>query len=460
MKRPAPLELLEKEITLRINNLSHQGEGVGRIEGIAVFVPRALPGEEVRVRVKEARRGLARAELLEVVEDSAARRVPVCTLAGRCGGCSLQHLDYQGQLEFKTGLVEEALKRIGGMAAVTVRPTRGMVEPWRYRNKAQFHVRAGDNPPGVRIGYYLPGSRELMEVDDCRLMPADWSGLLSLLRSELNPLWQEMRRKGKDFPLQHILLRRSFGGGETALVLVVRTDSEPRWKEWLDGFLRRLPGGVTQVAENLNPHPGRTVLGGKTRVLYGPPQLREKIGELEFLLSPVSFYQVNPVQTEVLYRQVLEYVGLTGRELVLDLYCGAGTISLFLAKKAGQVIGVEAQREAVQDAEDNACLNGIENAEFHHADVEAYLERYIKGKSPSPDVVVLDPPRQGARQGVLKLLSELGPSRIVYVSCDPATLARDLRILAESGYEIMEAQPVDMFPQTSHIECVCLLERV
>ncbi|NPV91065.1 MAG: 23S rRNA (uracil(1939)-C(5))-methyltransferase RlmD [Firmicutes bacterium] len=449
--------LIDRETTLQIEDLTHSGAGVGRVEGAVVFVPGALPGEEVRVRVRSFRRGIARAELLEIINPSGERRLPECPRVDGCGGCTLQHMDYQAQLAMKTRQVRETLKRIGKLEGVEVKPTRGMEHPWRYRNNGQFHLEAGEDPPAVRIGYYRPGSRELLEVDDCLLMPAPWREFLTIIKNELNTLWRVMASEGRGFPLYHLLLRESFHTRQTALVLVLSDWDEPRWREWIDGFLDRLPPGITLVAENLNPHPERAVLGGKTRVIHGLPRLRERIGDMEFQLSPVSFYQVNPEQTEVLYRQALEYAKPRDADLVFDLYCGTGTISLFLAREAGRVIGVESLREAVKDAGENARLNHIDNARFIHSDVAEYLERYLKSGQPAPSVVVLDPPRAGARPEVLARIAALRPERVVYVSCDPATLARDLRILTDSGFKVREVQPVDMFPQTSHTESVALI---
>ena len=460
MKRPGQGDGLGKKTIFEVGGLSHQGEGVARMDGIAVFIPGALPGETVCVRLVSKKQSFFRAELLEIIKPSAFRRVPRCSLARACGGCSLQHLDYSEQLRWKREMVQEALKRIGQLSMVPVKPVLGMSEPWRYRNRVQLHLQVESDYPELRLGYFLPGSREVLELEDCLLMPASWSQLLKSLRLELSELWLRIRAKGGEFPLHHLLMRFSRCSGETGLLLVVKNASELLWRQWVEGFLKRLPSGVTQVAENVNLHPEKTNLGERTRILYGRPWILEEVEGVKFRLSPASFFQINLEQTAVLCRQVQEYAGLSGSEEVLDFYCGVGTIALFLARLAGRVTGIEALPEAVADARGNARLNGIKNAAFECAEVEKYLERCLNKKSPPPELVILDPPRRGVKPEALQLLARLKPQRIIYVSCNPATLARDLRHLKDNGFTVVEVQPLDMFPQTSHVECVVLMTNV
>lgn len=511
---------LGAELVLKIEGLTHQGEGVGRAEGQVVFVAGALPGETVRARVVSVQSRLLRGVLLEVLNASPQRIEPACEYLAQCGGCNLQHAEYAQQLRLKQQIVKQALQRIGRLPADQVKPTLGMADPWRYRNKAELHVEADQERGEIRLGYYEPGSHKVIDIADCLLLPAELREILAAVKAGLRELLLSYLLQQPDeqtggefvgggelpsislsestfaFPLKHLLFRQSFLTGEIALIWVVTAPDDLNWRKWVSEFgtelLNKFPK-IICLAENINPAPFKTLLGRDTRIILGRPWILEGIGELRFLLSPVSFYQINPVQTEVLYQHVLDFAQLTGTEKVLDVYCGVGTIALSLARSAAQVIGIEVVAEAVADAKRNAQLNGIKNAYFYKGTAEEWFKQQSPGKQSrgrgkkyeksaaaevgiskiqkmyvnqgkpddqgKPDIVVLNPPRGGCDKIVLEGVSRLSPERIVYVSCNPATLARDLRFLVDKGYAIREIQPVDMFPQTHHVETVVLMSR-
>jgi 23S rRNA (uracil1939-C5)-methyltransferase len=406
----------------------------------------------------------------------------------------------------KQQIVMQALQRIGRLPGDAVQQTLGMSDPWRYRNKVELHVQVETVTRRILLGYYQPGTHQVKDIEDCLLIPAGLKEILADIRQGLQEFLDRMEPK-TEFPLKHILFRQSFLTGEVALIWVVNTVSDLEWRKWIGeyglGLINRRPV-ISSIAENFNPRPYSTLLGKTTRVIFGRPRVQEGIGDFKFLLSPISFYQVNPIQTEVLYQKVLEFAQLTGNETVLDIYCGVGTISLFLARVAERVIGIESVPEAVEDARRNAKLNKVANVHYYKTTAEEWMSRLDKGPKMSrgrgkrqdnenenssgnrkgnrnlvevdedvdvieskiehesndrPDVVVLNPPRGGCGRSVLDGVDWLSPKRIIYVSCNPATLARDLRILVDKGYEIGEVQPVDMFPQTHHVECVVSLNK-
>lgn len=498
---------LEGTFELSIEGINHQGEGVARLDGRAVFVPYALPGERVKACITSTKKRLAYAAAVDVLSPSPYRAAPRCPFFGSCGGCDLQHASYSYQLELKHQIVYDALRRIGRFEAPPVLPVLGMEEPWRYRNKAELHMEVfpgqkdrkeeqkGGAYAALALGYYRAGSRRVIDFAGCDLIPEEWHSIICDLREGLADLAVLAQNAGRKFPVKHLLLRQSFFSGEIAVVWVIESASDPCWREWIGRyaprFMQRFPQ-IACLAENINPDGEAVrstgVLGKETRVIRGKGFIRERIGDLEFRVSPVSFFQVNPLQAAVLYEQVKRYVRLTGIERVIDVYCGVGTITLFLARQAKEAVGIEAVPQAVEDARENARLNRISNAVFYSGDAAKILSWLARGprstrsrggrecslrlgepgvaasgrQDPSlrtPLVVVLNPPRGGCEKGVLRAVGELAPQRIVYVSCNPVTLARDLRVLADSGYELAEIQPVDMFPQTAHVECVVSLKR-
>lgn len=441
-------------IELDVAGLGHAGEGVGRLAGFTLFVPGGLPGDRVRARVTEVKKNYGRAELLDVLAPAPGRVVPPCQVYHECGGCQLQHLDYAAQLEVKRQQVAEALARIGKLSGVPVHPTLGMADPWRYRNKAQFPV--GIAAGRLVAGPFAPGSHRIIDVEDCLIQHPVANRVLQEVKRLATryriPVYDETRHTGL---LRHVLVRVSRRTGEAMAVLVTASPELPRDHELAGELMAAVPELVS-LWQNVNPRRTNVVLGEENIHLAGRETLVDAIGDLLFHISPVSFYQVNPEQTEILYRKALEYAGLSGGETVIDVYCGIGTISLFLARRAARVYGIEVVPEAIADARANAALNGITSAEFLLGEAEVVMPRlYRQGVRPA--VVVFDPPRKGCEQPVLEAAAAMGPARMVYVSCNPSTLARDLAVLQTFGYRTAEVQPVDMFPHTAHVECCARL---
>ena len=445
-----------KNYILEITGMTHEGQGVGRIEGFTVFTDGVLEGEQAEVRIIKRNKSYAIGKLLRVLRPSPDRKDPFCGVYNRCGGCSLQHLGYKAQLAFKAKLVKDSLKHIGKLENVTVHDTIGMQTPMNYRNKAQYPVAAIDGK--AVSGFYAKRSHDVIESEECGIQDELSGNIRKLVMrfiAERNiSVYDEASGKGL---LRHIMTRVGFRTGEVMVVLVLNGSELPHRKELADRLAGEVPG-LKSVFINVNKGNTNVILGLRNIKLYGSDTILDSIGGYKFHISPLSFFQVNPVQTEVLYEKALEYASLTGRETVFDLYCGAGTISLFLSGKAKKVYGVEVVEDAVRDARRNAELNGVTNAEFIAGEAEKVIpELYAKGVK--ADVVVVDPPRKGCDEVLLRTLADMQPQRIVYVSCNPATLARDLRYLDERGYRAMEAQPVDMFPWTGHVECVVLMAK-
>ncbi|SHJ12118.1 23S rRNA (uracil(1939)-C(5))-methyltransferase RlmD [Desulfofundulus thermosubterraneus] len=444
-----------EQIILEVEDLSHRGEGVGRWQGRVVFVPLAVPGDRVRATVVEVKKKYLQARLEEVLVPGPARCRPRCPSFARCGGCHVQHLPYDCQLQYKTKLVRDSLERIGKLTGVKVLPILGMDNPWHYRNKVRFHVVHREGR--LVLGLYASGSHALghwIARDAlCHILDGELNNLALIIENLLNK-YREGLLDGSKSLLSHVTLRKALMTGETMVVLAAFKDHWPRQEE-LAGELAGT-GRVTTVVQQRAVLPDREVDTGRTRTLYGRGHITDYLGGLVFRLSATSFYQVNPVQTRVLYEKVTEYAGLTGMERVVDAYCGVGTIALFLARQAREVLGVELSPRAVADAQQNARLNNLNNVSFLRGAVERLLPRLFDRGS-GPDVVVLDPPRRGCHRSVLETLARYPVPRVVYVSCDPGTLARDLGFLAGHGYRVVEVQPVDMFPQTHHVECCCLL---
>ncbi len=451
-----------EEFTLKIEDMSVHGEGIGRREGMTFFVKDALIGDLVRVGVTKLKKTYGYARLIEILEPSPDRVEPVCALSRQCGGCQLQALSYEKQLEFKQRLVENDLRRIGGFEEIPMEPIAGMEDPFHYRNKAQFPI-GTDRDGRIITGFYAGRSHRIIPNRDCALgVPVNRQILdivIGFMERRNIPPYDEASGEGL---VRHVLIRYGFATNEILVCLVLNGEELPHAEE-LIRELTALPG-MTGICLNRNTARNNVILGDETRVLWGQDHITDQIGDIRFQISPVSFYQVNPVQTEVMYRLAAEYADLTGTETVWDLYCGIGTIALFLARQAGRVYGIEVVPQAVKDARRNAEINGITNTEFLEGRAEEEFLRYCvkeiaEGKEPRADVVVVDPPRKGCDEKMLRAILATGPERIVYVSCDPATLARDARILCEGGYRLARVRPVDNFCQTVHVETVCLLDR-
>jgi len=473
-------EVLEMEIT----DLGSEGEGIGRTGAFLWFVKDALPGDRIRASVMKVKKNYGYARLQEILTPGPDRTAPACPVARQCGGCTLQAMDYTAQLRFKENKVRNNLLRIGGIPEETLRevfhPVIGMKDPFRYRNKAQFPV--GNTKTGVAAGFYAGRTHSIIPCEDCLLGVEEnkeiTKEVLSWMEEDRIPAYDE--ESGSGF-VRHILIRKGFRSGQI-MVCLVTNGEKPQGAGKSYGKdsgkssgamaaaaerLMKLPGVVT-VVQNINRERTNVILGRESRTLAGPGFITDSIGGTVFEISAQSFYQVNPVQTEKLYGTALEYAHLTGNETVWDLYCGIGTISLFLAKKAGKVRGVEIVPQAIEDAKRNAARNGISNAEFFVGRAEEVLpawyaeqQRKPEGTREKIDVIVVDPPRKGCDEQCLKTMLAMAPDRIVYVSCDSATLARDLKyLLADGRYTLKEVQPVDMFPQTVHVETVCLLSKL
>lgn len=443
--------------TMSITDIGTNGEGIGRIDGYTVFVEGALPEEVIKVLIVKTKKHFGYGKLLEILEPSPHRVTPACPVAAKCGGCQLQHLSYEGQLAFKTKKVKDHLERIGGFSGISVGYAKGMEEPWRYRNKAQFPVGGKTGEP--EIGFYAKRSHRIIDTPVCMLQNEVNDRIVKIIRAFLAeyeiPLYDETIHRGL---VRHILTRIGRRTGEIMVCLVVNGRKLPH----CDVLVERLREieGMTSIVLNVNTDQTNVILGTEVHVLWGKETIRDYIGDVQFEISPLSFYQVNPLQTQVLYQTALDFAELEGNETVLDLYCGIGTISLFFAQKAKHVFGVEIVPEAIADAKRNAALNGMNKADFAVGAAEDVIPRLYEEKGITADVVVVDPPRKGCDSVLLDTIAAISPKKVIYVSCDSATLARDLAYLCPKGYTIEKVQVVDMFPHTVHVETVVLLSKL
>ena len=442
-------------VTLKIEDCGIDGEGIGKADGFTVFVKDAVIGDTVRAKIMKAKKNYGYGRLEEIITPSPDRVEPKCQFARQCGGCQLQALSYEKQLEFKTSKVRGHLERIGGFTDIPMEKILGMDQPFHYRNKAQFPV--GKSKDGrIITGFYAGRTHSIIENRDCALGVTRNKEVLDRVIAHMEKFhiqpYDENTGKGV---VRHVLIRYGFFTDEMMVCLIINGENLPG-EEALVKSLRQIPETVS-VMVNVNKKRNNVILGEKVRLLWGQPYITDKIGEISYQISPLSFFQVNPYQTGRLYGKALEYAQLSGNETVWDLYCGIGTISLFLAQKAKMVRGVEIIPTAIENAKENARLNGFANTEFFVGKAEEVLPEQFARTGERADVIVVDPPRKGCDETLLSTIIKMQPDRVVYVSCDSATLARDLKYLCERGYELKKVCPVDMFPNTVSVETVVLL---
>ena len=460
-------EILE----LQIEAIGSEGEGIAHVNGYTLFVKDTIPGDRIEAKVVKTGKNFGYARCERIIEPSPDRIEPVCPISKRCGGCQFQHLSYEAELKFKQEKVFNCIKRIGGFKdeEIPMLPIIGCEEIMHYRNKAQFPVGVDKNGETV-TGFYAKRSHEIVDTTKCYIQVEENELILETLKAfmkkykisayeeKINPKTRKPE-KAKGL-VRHIMTRKGFATGEIGICVVINGNTLPNAAEFMDMMLKAFEGRsdvrITSICVNINKKVTNVIFGDELKCIYGEPYIVDMIEDIKFKISPFSFYQVNPTQTKKLYGKALEFARLTGEEVVWDLYCGIGTISLFLAKKAKEVYGVEIVPAAVENAKENAKLNGIENAYFTVGKAEDEAK-----KLPKPDVIVVDPPRKGCDEKLLETIMNYKPSRVVYVSCDPATLARDLKVLCgDGGYKLEEVQAVDQFSRGVHVETVCLLSKV
>jgi 23S rRNA (uracil1939-C5)-methyltransferase len=454
------MALLKKndQVEIRIEDIGSEGEGIGRYEGYTLFVKDTVMGDVALVQVTKTGKTYGYARLMKLLEASPYRVEPRCPVAARCGGCQLMHVDYAKQLEYKENKVRNCLTRIGGFTEIPMEPVCGMEEPYYYRNKSQYPI--GRNKDGsIAIGFYAGRTHSIIDTSHCFIGAKVNEDIIAIVRSfietyKLDPYVEETH-KGL---IRHVLTRVGYRTGEIMVCLVINGRELPHSEELVES-LKKI-NGMKSICLNVNKEKTNVILGDKIISLWGEPYITDYIGDIKYQISPLSFYQVNPVQTKKLYDMALEYADLHGEETVWDIYCGIGTISLFLAQKAKKVYGVEIVPQAIEDAKKNALINNITNTEFFVGAAEEVLPAKYKEEKIYADVIVVDPPRKGCDQSLLDTILAMAPKRVVYVSCDPATLARDLKYLCDKDYELKRVRAVDQFSHSTHVETVVLMERM
>ena len=467
-------------VELTIEDIGVSGEGIGKVDGYTLFVKDTVIGDVVRVKIMKAKKNYGYARLMDIIKPSKDRVKTACPIARQCGGCQIQAMNYNAQLKYKQKLVKDNLLRIGGLtegADYEMCEILGMDTPFRYRNKAQYPV-GEDKDGNIVMGFYAGHTHSIIACpdDDCMLGHRDNAFILNAVKEWMKEYrvraYNENIHKGT---VRHVLIRTGYHTDEVMVCLVTKKMLRKEAADGLVKAIQKLKLNVASLVVNINKEDTNVILGKECITLYGRPYIEDYIGDIKFQISPLSFYQVNPKQTEVLYNKALEFAGLKGNESVWDMYCGIGTISLFLAKKAGKVYGVEIVPQAIEDAKNNAKINNIDNAEFFVGKAEEVVPAFYKKQTgvqsdndstdskeydmTRPDVVVVDPPRKGCDKKLLDTIVSMTPDRIVYVSCDSATLARDLKLLVECGYKVEKVQPVDQFGNTVHVETVVLLSQ-
>ena len=444
-------------VTLEITDLGSSGEGIGKVDGFTLFVKDALIGDVIQAKIIKLKKNYGYGRLMEIVIPSPARVEARCLKARACGGCQIQPLDYEKQLEYKENKVGGLLERVGKIRDYVMEPIIGMEEPWHYRNKAQFPV-GKDKDGKIITGFYAGRTHSIVPLDKCFIQHPLNEQIMSIVQRWMEEFnissYDEVSHKGL---VRHIFTRIGKYTEEVMVCLVINGKKIPKEAELIER-LKQIPG-IKSICLNVNRENTNVILGKDIQCLWGQPYITDKIGEISYRISPLSFFQVNPIQTQKLYATALEYAGLTGKETVWDLYCGIGTISLFLAQAAKKVYGVEIVPEAIRDAQENARLNHIENAEFFVGKAEEVLPEQYEKNGVYADVIVVDPPRKGCDEKLLACMVQMAPETIVYVSCDPATLARDLNYLSNHGYKVKKVRCTDMFPHSVHVETVVLLSK-
>ena len=455
-------------VRLIITDIGTNGEGIGRVDGYTLFIKDAIIGDEVEAKIIKAKKNYGYAKLMNIITPSKDRIEPVCPVARQCGGCQIQEMDYQAQLRFKQELVKNNIERIGHISDYHMMPVIGMDEPFHYRNKAQYPV-GMDKDGNIVMGFFAGRTHHIIDNTDCALGAKINSRILGIIKeymqdNKIKP-YDEDKHAGT---VRHILIRNGYHTDQIMVCLVINAESIKN----SDDLVKRLKDidGMTSIMININRNKTNVILGDTCKTLWGKSYIEDYICDIRYQISPLSFYQVNPKQTEKLYSKALEYADLTGNETVWDLYCGIGTISLFMAAKARKVYGVEIVPQAIEDAKNNARLNNIDNAEIFVGKAEEVVPEFYEELSRKaangdeeakrgihPDVVVVDPPRKGCEETLLETVVKMSPKRMVYVSCDSATLARDLKFMEEHGYKVEKVQAVDQFGNTVHVETVVML---
>ncbi len=450
--------MIEKndEFIVDITDQDDMGNGIGKADGFPLFVRHAVVGDRVRAGVTRVKKNFAYARIVSLIIPSKLRAEPECGVFRRCGGCQLQLMSYEAQLDFKRKRVLECLRRIGGCPDIRVEPVIPSEKVFRYRNKAQYPVGI-DREGNPTCGFFAERTHDIIPHEDCLLSPRIFSVIKDIVIKWMRrydiPAYSEKEHRGL---IRHIFLRTGISG-RICICLVINGANLPYSKDLLEMLSEK--ADISGLLISTNKNKGNVIMGSAVKCLFGEPYTEDFIGEIRFRISPLSFYQINTVQTVKLYDKALEFAALKGDETVLDLYCGIGTIALYAAKKAGQVIGIEIVPDAVRDAVENARLNGIENARFYCGKAEEVLPSLFESGMDSADVVIVDPPRKGCDERTLDTIAGISPSRFIYVSCDPATLARDIKYMKRYGYEPVKVQPVDMFPQSVHIECIVCIQK-
>ena len=444
-------------VTLKIEDMGVDGEGIGHVDGCTLFVKNALIGDVINAKIMKMKKNYGYARMMEILTPSPDRVEPKCAFHKQCGGCQIQALSYEKQLEYKKKKVLNNLQRIGGLSDLPEFDLVGMEEPYQYRNKAQFPF-GTDRNGEIVTGFYAGRTHNIISNTKCYLGVVENEQILKIILAHLEkyhiPAYDEQTGKGL---LRHVLIRKGFTTGELMVCLILNGTGLPELKE-LVAELVKIPG-MTSITINVNTKNTNVIMGQEMRSVWGQDYITDYIGNVKYQISPLSFFQVNPVQTGKLYERALEYAEVESGETVWDLYCGIGTISLFLAQKAKQVYGVEIVPQAIEDAKRNAALNGFTNAEFYVGKAEEVLPKKYREEGTKADVIVVDPPRKGCDEALLQTIVQMAPKRVVYVSCDSATLARDLKYLVNEGYEVKKGTVVDQFPHTVHVETVVLLSR-